>query len=76
MLVVLVLKVVTLLLVKLGTVLVYYTLSTVVMDTLTTSLSSYTLYIYIDGAMGDNPSSMMNQSFDFSFVVDRYWFYA
>ena len=37
---------------------------------LTTSLSTYTLYIYIDGAMGDNPSSMMNQSFDFSFVVD------
>ena len=37
---------------------------------LTTSLSTYTLYIYIDGASGDNPSSMMNQSFDFSFVVD------
>ncbi len=37
---------------------------------LTTSLTSYTLYIYIDGASGDNPSSMMNQSFDFSFVVD------
>ena len=37
---------------------------------LTTSLTSYTLYIYIDGAMGDNPSSMMNQSFDFSFVVE------
>ena len=37
---------------------------------LTTSLSTYTLYIYIDGATGDNPSSMMNQSFDFSFVVD------
>ena len=38
--------------------------------TLSTSLSSYTLYIYIDGASGDNPSTMMNQSFDFSFVVD------
>ena len=38
--------------------------------TLSTSLSSYTLYVYIDGTMGDNPSSMMNQSFDFSFVVD------
>ncbi len=37
---------------------------------LTTSLTSYTLYIYIDGASGDNPSNMMNQSFDFSFVVD------
>ena len=37
--------------------------------TLTTSLTGYTLYIYIDGAV-DNPSSMMNQSFDFSFVVD------
>ena len=37
---------------------------------LTTSLSTYTLYIYIDGASGDNPSSMMNKSFDFSFVVD------
>ena len=37
---------------------------------LTTSLTSYTLYIYIDGTSGDNPSSMMNQSFDFSFVVD------
>ena len=38
--------------------------------TLSTSLSSYTLYVYIDGTMGDNPSSMMNQSFDFSFVVE------
>ena len=38
-------------------------------NSLTTSLSSYTLYIYIDGASGDNPSSMMNQSFDFSFDV-------
>ena len=38
--------------------------------TLTTSLTGYTLYIYIDGASGDNPSNMMNQSFDFSFVVD------
>ena len=37
---------------------------------LTTSLSTYTLYIYIDGASGDNPSSMMNKSFDFSFVVE------
>ena len=37
--------------------------------TLTTSLTGYTLYIYIDGTVG-NPSSMMNQSFDFSFVVD------
>ena len=37
---------------------------------LTTSLSTYTLYIYIDGASGDNPSSMMNQSFDMSFVVE------
>ena len=37
--------------------------------TLTTSLTGYTLYIYIDGKV-DNPSSMMNQSFDFSFVVD------
>ena len=37
---------------------------------LTTTLTSYTLYIYIDGASGDNPSSMMNQSFDFSFVVE------
>ena len=37
---------------------------------LTTSLSTYTLYIYIDGASGDNPSTMMNKSFDFSFVVD------
>ena len=37
---------------------------------LTTSLTSYTLYIYIDGAMGDNPSSMMNQSFDMSFIVE------
>ncbi len=36
---------------------------------LTTSLSSYTLYIYIDGASGDNPSSMQNQSFDFSLDV-------
>ena len=36
---------------------------------LTTSLTSYTLYIYIDGASGDNPSSMMNQSFDFSLDV-------
>ena len=36
---------------------------------LTTSLSSYTLYIYINGASGDNPSSMMNQSFDFSLDV-------
>ena len=39
-------------------------------NTLTTSVSGYTLYIYIDGASGDNPSSMMNKSFDFSFVVD------
>ncbi len=46
-----------------------YTLSTE-NNTLTTSISSYILYIYIDGAMGDNPSTMMNQSFDFSFVVD------
>ena len=37
--------------------------------TLTTSLTGYTLYIYIDGTV-DNPSTMMNQSFDFSFVVD------
>ena len=37
---------------------------------LTTSLTSYTLYIYIDGASGDNPSSMMNQSFDMSFIVE------
>ena len=37
--------------------------------TLTTSLTGYTLYIYIDGTV-DNPSSMMNQSFDFSFLVD------
>ena len=37
--------------------------------TLSTSLSSYTLYVYIDGTMGDNPSSMMNQSFDFSLDV-------
>ena len=37
--------------------------------TLTTSLTGYTLYIYIDGTV-DNPSSMMNQSFDFSFVID------
>ena len=37
--------------------------------TLTTSLTGYTLYIYIDGTV-DNPSSMMSQSFDFSFVVD------
>ena len=37
--------------------------------TLSTSLSSYTLYVYIDGIMGDNPSSMMNQSFDFSLDV-------
>ena len=37
--------------------------------TLTTSLTGYTLYIYIDGTV-DNPSSLMNQSFDFSFVVD------
>ena len=37
--------------------------------TLTTSLTGYTLHIYIDGTV-DNPSSMMNQSFDFSFVVD------
>ena len=36
---------------------------------LTTSLTSYTLYIYIDGASGDNPSSMQNQSFDFTFDV-------
>ena len=36
---------------------------------LTTSLSTYTLYIYIDGASGANPSSMMNQSFDFSLDV-------
>ena len=39
-------------------------------SSLTTSLTSYTLYIYIDGAMGDNPSSMMNQSFDMSFIVE------
>ena len=37
---------------------------------LTTSLTSYTLYIYIDGANGDNPSSMMNQKFDMSFIVE------
>ena len=37
---------------------------------LSTSLTSYTLYIYIDGTMGDNPSSMMNQSFDMSFIVE------
>ena len=37
--------------------------------TLSTSLSSYTLYVYIDGTMGDNPSSMMNQSFDFSLDI-------
>ena len=37
---------------------------------LTTSLTSYTLYIYIDGASGDNPSSMQNQSFDMSFIVE------
>ena len=37
---------------------------------LTTSLSTYTLYIYIDGANGDNPSSMMNQKFDMSFIVE------
>ena len=37
--------------------------------TLSTALSSYTLYVYIDGTMGDNPSSMMNQSFDFSLDV-------
>ena len=36
---------------------------------LTTSLTSYTLYIYINGASGDNPSSMQNQSFDFSLDV-------
>ena len=36
---------------------------------LTTTLTSYTLYIYIDGASGDNPSSMMNQSFAFSLDV-------
>ena len=36
---------------------------------LTTTLTSYTLYIYIDGASGDNSSSMMNQSFDFSLDV-------
>ena len=36
---------------------------------LTISLTSYTLYIYIDGASGDNPSSMQNQSFDFSLDV-------
>ena len=37
---------------------------------LTTSLTSYTLYIYINGASGDNPSSMQNQSFDMSFIVE------
>ena len=37
--------------------------------TLSTALSSYTLYVYIDGTMGDNPSTMMNQSFDFSLDV-------
>ena len=37
---------------------------------LTTSLTIYTLYIYIDGASGDNPSSMQNQSFDMSFIVE------
>ena len=37
---------------------------------ITTSLTSYTLYIYIDGASGDNPSSMMNQKFDMSFIVE------
>ena len=37
---------------------------------LTTSLSTYTLYIYINGASGDNPSSMQNQSFDMSFIVE------
>ena len=36
--------------------------------TLTTSLTDYILYIYIDGTV-DNPSSMMNQSFDFSLDV-------
>ena len=45
-----------------------YTLSTE-NNTLTTSISSYTLYVYIDGTMGDNPSSMMNQSFDFNLDV-------
>ena len=35
---------------------------------LTTSTTSYTLYIYIDGTI-DNPSSMQNQSFDFSFDI-------
>ena len=37
--------------------------------TLTTSTTIYTLYIYIDGTSGDNPSSMQNQSFNFSFDV-------
>ena len=37
---------------------------------LSTSLTSYTLYIYIDGASGDNPSSMQNKSFDMSFIVE------
>ena len=38
-------------------------------NSLTTSESNYTFYVYIDGASGDNPSSMQNQSFDFSFDV-------
>ena len=54
---------------KVGDTISLLTLSTTD-GSLSTTLTSYTLYIYIDGASGDNPSSMMNQSFDFSFVVD------
>ena len=35
---------------------------------LTTTTSTYTLYIWIDGTM-DNPSTMMNKSFDFSLDI-------
>ena len=35
---------------------------------LTTTTSTYNLYIWIDGTM-DNPSTMMNQSFDFSLDI-------
>ena len=38
-------------------------------NSLTTSLTGYSLYIYIDGSKGDNPNSMQNQSFSFTFDV-------
>lgn len=36
---------------------------------LTTKMTSYTLYIYIDGESGNNPSSMQNQAFAFTLDI-------